>query len=330
MSMRAARVRNLLLLIAIFATIVAAGCWDDRRTLQRVLDDGYSTVVEITGAQNQRLAPFAFDGWRPRFVEQGLSVNLKWNGKDGKPHTFEKVPVTDDFAHTIIEGDQVRLAVVPAKVMDDPHAVPVITADASARLHSLQEWTRTSAFVAAAAWIGFGLSAFWIGRGGTGVAASQVTAAFPLRRVLFGFVALILGAVLTLRVWSIEDMAPDTAGGTETTAEIASALSVPAAGGGMTHAVRLSWKDAQGGVHHVGPVPVSERYWATITRNGELTVHQARIRYQEGVRGMRPVLVDDPPQRPWQVEVALGVGLVLVALGAASLFSAARQLRQRA
>ena len=116
MSMRAARVRNLLLLIAIFATIVAAGCWDDRRTLQRVLDDGYSTVVEITGAQNQRLAPFAFDGWRPRFVEQGLSVNLKWNGKDGKPHTFEKVPVTDDFAHTIIEGDQVRLAPVDASV----------------------------------------------------------------------------------------------------------------------------------------------------------------------------------------------------------------------
>ena len=327
MSLRAARVRNLLLLIAIFATLVVAGCWDNRRTLQHVLDDGYSTVVEITGAQNQRLAPFAFDGWRPRFVEQGLSVNVKWNGKDGKPHTFEKVPVTDDFAHTIVEGDQVRLAVLPAKVMDDPHAVPAITADAGARLRSLQEWTRTSAFVAAAAWIGFGLSAFWIGRGGTG-AAGQVTAAFPLRRVLFGFVALILGAVLTLRVWSIEDMAPDTTGGTETTAEIASAVTVPAAGGGTTHALRLSWKDAQGGVHHVGPVPVSERYWAAITRNGELTVHQARIRHQDGGRGMRPVLVDDPPERPWQIEVALVVGLVLAVMGAASLFSAARQLRR--
>jgi len=324
MSMRAVRVRNLLLLVAIFATIVVAGCWDNRRTLQHVLDDGYSTVVEITGAQNQRLAPFAFDDWRPRFVEQGLSVNVKWSGKDGKSHAFEKVPVTDEFAHTVVEGDQVRLAVLPAKVMDDPHAVPVITADAGARLRSLQEWTRTSAFVAAAAWIGFGLSAFWIGRSGTG-AVGRVTAAFPLRRVLFGLVALILGAVLTLRVWSIEDMAPDTTGGMETTADIAA---VPAVGGGTAHALRLSWKDAQGGVHHVGPVPVSERYWSTISRNGELTVHQARIRYQEGGRGARPVLVDDPPERPWQIEVALGVGLMLVGLGAASLFSAARQLRR--
>jgi hypothetical protein len=44
---------------------------------------------------------------------------------------------------------------------------------------------------------------------------------------------------------------------------------------------------------------------------------------------MRPVVVDDPPERPWQIEVALGVGLVLAVMGAASLFSAARQLRRR-
>lgn len=326
MSLRAVRVRNLLFLVAVFATIVVAGCWDNRRTLQRVLEDGYPAMVEITGAQTQRLAPFAFDGWRPRFVEQDLSVDLKWSGKDGTSHVFSKVPVTEDFARTIVSGDQVKLAILPAKVMDDPHAVPVFTADAAARSRSLQEWTRDSALVAVAAWMGFGVSAFWISRGATAT-RGQVPAAFPLRRVLFGFVALVLGTVLTFRAWSVEDLASGAGGGIETTAEITSASTVPAASGGESHVVRISWKDAQGGVHHVGPIPISDRYWSKITRDGVLVVHQARIRYGKAPDIPRPELIDDPAQSPWQLKAALAIGLVLMALGAGALFSAARSMR---
>ncbi len=328
MSLRAARVRNLLLLIAVFATVVAAGCWDSRRNMQRVLSDGYPVLVEITGAQYQRFTPFALDGWRPSFIEQDLSVDVKWDGRDGKPHVFKKVPVTEAFARTIVNGEQVRLAILPAKVMDDPQAVPIINADAGARLASLQEWINVSVLVAVIGWLGFGLSGLWIARArlaGTGT-ASQPAVPFPLRRTLFGFVSIVLGVALTFRAWSVQEESSGITDGVETNVEITSATTMPIAGK-QTHVVRLSWTDDRGSVHHVGPIPVSDRFWDKITRDGELVVHQTRIRYGEEPQA-RPVLVDDPPERPWQIDLALGVGIALMAVGAGSLFSAAYAARR--
>src|SRR5260370_42625067 len=94
--------RHLRLLNALLATLVVLGCWDNRVAMQRVLDQGYATTAQLTGAQFQRTLPFAADGWRPRFVEQDLSVDLSWKGKDGKTHKHKKGPVTDDFARTIV------------------------------------------------------------------------------------------------------------------------------------------------------------------------------------------------------------------------------------
>src|SRR5689334_15962314 len=118
--------RKLLLLIALLATLVLLGSWDNRRQMQRVLDEGYATTAQLTGAQYRRKLPLAADGWRPRFVEQELSVDLGWQGKDGKPRSFRKVPVSESFARGIINGDQVRLVTVPVKVLDDESAPPVI------------------------------------------------------------------------------------------------------------------------------------------------------------------------------------------------------------
>src|ERR1044071_4882725 len=81
-----ARGRSLLLLIALLATLVMLGCWDARREMQRVLDQGYATTAQLTGAQFTRLMPIAADGWRPRFIEQDLAVDLSWKGKDGKTY----------------------------------------------------------------------------------------------------------------------------------------------------------------------------------------------------------------------------------------------------
>ena len=329
MSLRAARLRNLLLLLAIFATIVAAGCWDNRRNMQRVLEEGYPVLLEITGAQHQRLAPFALDGWRPRFVEQDLSVDVKWQGRDGQQHVFRKVPVTDAFASTIVEGEQIRLAVLPAKVLDDPHAVPVINADAVARLASLQEWIGSSTLVAVAAWLGFGVASLWLARTTLTAGANRTAIAFPLRRTLFGFVALLLGVALAFRAWSVEEAASAMAGVIETTAEIISARTVPAGSGGHErHVVQLSWTDAKGRVRHAGPIRVSDDFWDRITRNGDLVVRHTPIRYSDEGMQARPVLVDDPPMRSWKVDVALGIGIVLMVLGAACLFSAARVVRR--
>lgn len=330
MSLRAARLRNLLLLLAIFATVVAAGSWDNRRNMQRVLDEGYPVLLEITGAQHQRLAPFALDGWHPRLVEQDLSVDVKWQGRDGKQHVFRKVPVTDAFAGTIVEGDQIRLAVLPAKVLDDPHAVPVINADAIARLASLQEWIGTSTLVAVAAWLGFGIASLWLARTTLTADASRTAIAFPLRRTLFGFVALLLGVALTFRAWSVEEAASGMAGAVETSAQILSARVVPGASGQENHALLLSWTDAKGRVRHAGPIRVSDDFWNKITRNGELVVHHTPIRYSDEAMQARPVLVDDPAVRSWKVELALGIGIVLMVLGAGCLFSAARVVRRGA
>src|SRR5260370_19995050 len=154
MTFGGARGRNLLLLVALLATLVVLGCWDNRREMERVLDQGYATTAQLTGAQYQRKMPFAADGWRPRFVEQDLSVDLSWQGKDGKPHEHKKVPVSEAFASTIVSGDQVRLVTLPVKVLDDDTAVPVITADTAARLASLQSLLTISGYLPLAAWAG--------------------------------------------------------------------------------------------------------------------------------------------------------------------------------
>ncbi len=329
MNARVARLRNLLLLIAIFATIVVAGCWDNRRDMQRVFDNGYPALVQVTGAQQQRLAPFAFDGWRPRFVEQALSVDLKWDGRDGKQHEQKKVPVTEGFAATIVSGDQVRTAILPAKVVDDGSALPAINADAAARYASLQDWLTVSAYIALVGWAGFGGMVVWgAQRGATRFGPGQAGAATSLspRRTLFGLAALVIGALLLFRFWAPSDQA---ANGPEITADVA-LLAAPASPAGRTdrHFLRLSWKDTKGAVHHYGPVSVSAGYWAKISRDGKLVVDQVRIRYRENDPQARPVLVDDEPETPWQNKLGLVTGVVLMVAGAASLFSAARSSRR--
>src|SRR3954447_16920336 len=157
--------RTLLLLIAVVATLLVLGSWDNRRQMQRVLDEGYATTAQLTGAQYQRKLPLAADGWRPRFVEQELSVDLTWQGKDGKPHSFGKVPISDSLAGSIVNGEQVRLVTVPVKVLDDESAPPVITSDASARLASLQSWLAAAGYAALAAWAGFAALSLLQGQG---------------------------------------------------------------------------------------------------------------------------------------------------------------------
>ncbi|HTR87660.1 MAG TPA: hypothetical protein VMI56_24480 [Reyranella sp.] len=326
--MSGARLRNLFLLIAVFATFVAAGCWDNRRNMQHVLDRGYPVLVQITGAQPQRLAPFAFDGWRPRFVEQALSVDLKWDGHDGRQHTHAKVPVTEAFASTIVTGDQVRLAILPAKVLDDDLAVPVINADAAARFASLQQWLMASSWIAFAGWIGFAVMAFFFGRPGRALpSGTPVRTAFPPRRTLFGIASLVLGGALALHGWSAEADDAD-AGGLETMADITAAATIGGADGKPgSHVVQLAWKDARGSVHHYGPVPISKGFWDRIAPEGNLSVRQTRIRYREDAPQDRPRILEDAGEGASQYQAWLVGGLALMALGIALLASAARAVR---
>jgi hypothetical protein len=327
-----ARGRNLLLLIALLATLVVLGCWDNRVTMQRTLEQGYATTAQLTGAQFQRTMPIAADGWRPRFVEQGLSVDLSWKGKDGKAHEYKKVPVTEGFAHTIVSGDQVRLVTVPVKVLDDESAVPVITSDATARLASLQDWLSIAGYIALAAWAGFAASSLFSRRTGAGGSSARPIEV-PPRRTLVGLALLVVGAFAAFQAWS-EGRANDPAaiGGTPLMADIADASTATdkSGGGAAVHTVRLAWKDGQGNVHHFGPTRVGEAFWGKITQSGQLAAKQTPIRVREDDPMARPVLVEDAPEERWQVRAAMIFGLVCIVLGAGCLLSAARVvMRQR-
>lgn len=318
---------RLLFVLAWLATLVLLGCWDNRRQLQRVLDEGYPTTAEITGAQYQRTLPFAVDGWWPRFVEQALSVDLKWEGKDGKPHSHRKVPITDRLAGAIVNGEQVRLIAVPVTVLDDDLIVPAIRTDAVQRLDSLQAWTNGAGYLALAAWAGFAAMTLWL-RGGRRAAIAARGGAAPLhqppRRAIAGMVLLFGGALATFHLWSQETAeAAARQRGTAVAAEIVDAFAF--AGG---HAVRVSWKDEQGAVRRYGPVPVSETYWRKITANGALTVKQAGIRYSPDDSERRPVMVDDPPEPGLLQRFGPSAGLVLMMVGAGCLFSAIRHSRR--
>jgi hypothetical protein len=312
--------RKLLLLIALLATLVVLGSWDNRRQMQRVLDEGYATTAQLTGAQHQRLLPLAADGWRPRFVEQELSVDLTWKGEDSQQHSFRKVPVSESFARSIVSGDQVRLVTVPVKVLDDESAPPVITVDTAARLASLQSWLAAAGYAALAAWAGFAALTLLQGRAGP---AGSVT--LPPRRSLIGLALLVVGGFLAFSAWS-HGRSVDALGlgGEQVTAEI-----LDVTGGNGAYRVRLSWKDGQGAVHHFGPTPVSEAFWNKITHDGVLAVHQTAIRYRPDDPRAQPLIVDDAPAQHWSTQLAMGGGLVLLLFGSALFASGLRAMRNR-
>ena len=308
--------RNFLLLIALLATLVLLGSWDNRRQMERVLDEGYPTTAQITGAQSMPVA--AINGWRPRFIEQSLAVDLEWKDKDGKPHTFANVPVSASLERSIVNGNQVRLLPVPAKVLDDGSAVPVITSDASARLASLQSWLAASGYVALAAWAGFAALSLLGGRGRRVVTAIPPKP-LPPRRTFIGLGLLVVGGFLAFSAWSSGRSVDSVAmGGEESTANILQATEIK---GG--HAVRLGWSDGTG-VHHYGPIPISETFWNKISQNGQLTVHQTTIRYRGDDPAARPVIVDDAPETHWSIRTAMGAGILLMMFGAALFASGLR------
>ena len=308
------------MLVAGLATLVLLGCWDSRRELQRALDEGYAAIAQITGAQYQRTMPFALDSWRPRFVEQDLSVDLTWEGKDGKPRERKKVPITEAFARTIVNGDQVRLLSLPVKVLDDSLAVPAIRPDSTARLASLHTWMTVSGSIALIAWAGVLGLTLWSRRTGTGT-AGPAAAGLPPRRTIVGVVALSIGAFLAFQTWSADRAVEAMASrGTPVRADILEVGGTPAA-----PTVRLAWKDGQGAIRHFGPMPVSEGFWRKITRNGELSVRQTDIRYVEDEPQLRPTLVEEISEPGWQSRFGSIVGVTLMMIGAGCLYSAVRR-----
>jgi len=322
-SVRGAMARNLFLLIAALATLVLLGCWDNRREMQRVLEQGYAANAEIVGASFQRWSPVVLEDWRPRFVEQEVAVDMQWRGRDGKTYRHAKVPVSERFAGMVVVGDKVKLMTVPVKVLDDESSVPVPTFDAANRFDSLGRWIEASGYIAVAALAVLAGMNYWRWRRGSRpaiAAAPSRPLRFPAQRTMIGIAALGVGAFLAYSAWSIGDDAGE-GGNIEITAEITLVTSNP-------YAVQLGWKDPRGGVHHYGPVPISERFWKEITSDGALVLRETRVRIRADDPMSRPVILADAPEKQWRTRTVLGVGCALLALGAGCLMSAVRAMRR--
>jgi hypothetical protein len=329
MSTRGMRLRNLLVIVAVLASLVALGCWDNRLGIARVIEQGYDTNAQILGAQFQRTAPFAIEGWRPRFIEQALSVDLQWQGRDGKTHVFRKVPVSSRFERSIVNGEQVRLITVPVKVLDDETAVPVLTTDAALRLESLNEWLATSGYLALAGWVVIAALTTMQWRRARmpppvrrQVGARLEPIEFPIQRLMIGLVAFAVGAFLIYSAQVVSEPADDGVKSTEMMAEINSVSSGP------PYTVQLGWKDGQGGVHHFGPLPISDAYREKITKDGKLAVHETKVRFHADDSMAQPVILDDAPGTRWQTKAVLAGGIALMLLGASCLLWAARVMRR--
>lgn len=323
------------LLVAFLATLTGLGCWDNKRTMEQVLARGYETAAQVVGAQYQRKLPFALDGYRPRFVEQDISVDLTWKGRDGRNREFRKVPVSEPFARNIVAGDQVKLLTLPAKVTDGETDVPVILADAPQRLASLQTWIETSGYVALATWAAYaGLTLFGAGRAakmGPGQVA-RPPVDVPPRRTMLGLGLVLIGGFTAFHAWSDQQsFEVMKSAGIEVMADILSVNDMPRKSGDRpSYAVRLAWKDGRGSVHHYGPIHISERFHAEITKDGQLAVKQTAIRFREDDLQARPLILADAPEQTWQAQFGVTGGLALLLVGLGCLFSAARYIaRQR-
>lgn len=318
--------QRLLLLIALLASLVVLGVWDNQHQMERVLEQGYDAPGRITDAQFQRKAPFAVDGWRPRFVEQDLSVDVQWSGRDGKEHTHKKVPVSESFARTIVSGDQVRLAALALKALDDEQSVPVILSDASQRLASLKSWMTISGYAALAAWAAFAAVTLVMKRArqqrGAGISKPLE---IPPRRTILGLALLLIGGYLAFQSWSASEAAD--AARHEGTAVSAEILAI--AGGAGSHTIQLAWKGDDGAVHHFGPVPISDAFYGQIAKDGQLAVRQTELRIHDDDLTKRPVVVADVPYGGWLGRIGLGAGVAFLVIGLGCLGSAARYIATR-
>jgi hypothetical protein len=153
----------------------------------------------------------------------------------------------------------------------------------------------------------------------------------PPRRTLLGLGFVLIGGFLAFHSWSAQQSyeAMKTAG-TEVMAQILSVNDMPRkTGDGPSRAVRLSWRDGRGSVHHYGPTPISERFYKEITRDGQLIVKQTAIRYREEDLQARPLIVADAPEQSWQAQFGVTGGLLMLLIGMGCLFSAARFVQRQ-
>lgn len=300
------------------------GLYWNQHAVERVMRDGYTTTGKITSAEvvSSRF-PFVFDeGW-PHFVDENLAIGLRWTGRDGIQRERKGIAVSAAYAARILVGNQVRLLTVPIQVVDDDSSVPVLVEDVSDHLDHIRS---LSGFMLALAGVFAAILALVVGwqtwsarRSGLESAATNAgpRRPFPYVLALMTGLMLLAGAFMLANSYfeqsALKEMLDH---GDEVSADLTRAYGeVRKPGEAPSYLVTLAWTDKSGQRQTYGPTHISAAFWQQITRNGIQTVRQTKIRYLDGRRNVRPLIVDDAAERQFQDSVGYRGGAVLLVVG---------------
>jgi hypothetical protein len=323
MNIRRWGITNFAAVVAVLGLLAMIGIWDNQRTIRRNLDAGYDTSAMITGANETHRSPLAFDGLRPRFVDEIYSLDLAWRGRDGTQRTCEKVPVSHEYMASLMDGDKVRLVPVPIKVMDEQGAVPTIVSDATARLKHLNGFATFTAYGVAVAIFIFGIS-FGVGRWrsdhrvATLVGLAPVPKAWYIPPRLAVLTVFCLGTAAMFGYYSLKDSwdaEATRAHGRDTTATITGFHATLGAGHRISYAIDLTWRDQSGADRHFGPTHISDAFAQQIAADRVLIIRQTAIRYLEENQSARPIIVADADEQTRQSKIGHATMAVFGAAG---------------
>ncbi|QPF88211.1 hypothetical protein IC762_21665 [Bradyrhizobium genosp. L] len=316
--------RGFLILAFVIPALVALGLYWNEQTIERVMRDGYATTGTITSAaETPSRFPISFDGGWPHYIDEHLSIGLRWVGKDGVERTRTGIGVSSAFAARILVGNQVRLVPLAIRVIDDDSSAPVIVEDASDRLHDIRSqfgFMRTLATVfavALAALIGWQKwSARKSGPDRTAVGHGKQRR-FPVYLALLTALMVPFGAFMLVSAYFEQSAVTEMLDhGDEVNADITRAYrEVRKAGEAPSYLVTLAWNDKSGQKRAYGPTHVSAAFWRQITRNDIQTVTQTKIRYLNDRPDARPLIVADAAERTLQDNVGVKSGAGFLAIG---------------
>jgi hypothetical protein len=316
--------RGLLALLVAMSVFGTLGLYWNQSAFEHVLRDGYDTKRKIISAEiTARRFPFVFDGWWPRFVDEALSIELRWTGRDGVERTRRGVAVSDAFADRITSGTQVKLLEISVRVIDDNSSLPVVIEDAGDHLRHLRFFFdfafKAGLFLALALAVVVALQKLWqLNRGRTQANASpRQLRPFPVRLTLIMALMLGFGAFMLVGAYfSQRDAQEMLTNGKETVAEITRAFGeAKKPGEESSYLIELAWTDKNGKRQVYGPTHISGTFYRKITSNDVLRVGQTTIRYLDARPDVRPLIMADASERQFQDSFGVEGGAVFIAIG---------------
>ncbi|MBR0872778.1 hypothetical protein JQ633_20620 [Bradyrhizobium tropiciagri] len=316
--------RGFLILGFIVPALTVLGLHWNQRDIERVMRDGYVTTGTITSAdETPSRFPFSFDhGW-PRYVDEHLSIGVRWTGKDGIERTRAGIGVSSAFAARILVGNQVRLVPVAIRAIDEDSSLPVIIEDASERLQHIRSQSgfmeQLTVLLAVLLVAVIGWQKWSARRHGLGPAEieERQRRPFPVYLALMTAMLIPFGAYMLVSSYLEQRAAAEMLDhGDEATADITRAVAeVHKAGDAPSYLVTLAWTDKAGQRQTFGPTHISAGFWRQITRNDVQTVTQTKIRYLNGRPDARPLILGDAAEHLAQDRVGVTGGAVFLVLG---------------